>query len=84
MTGEAMLTTRTGRPVPLKAVTAAGRLEGLLFELTVEQVYENAGSRNIEAEFTFPVPHRAVLLGLELEIGARALEAVAVRRQAAR
>lgn len=84
MTGEAVLKTRRGGAIPLKGVTARGRLEGLLFELTVEQVYENSGPRNIEAEFTFPVPCRAVLLGLELQIGERALQAVAVRKQAAR
>jgi Ca-activated chloride channel family protein len=86
MTGSvaAVLKTEQGATIPLKGVTASGRLEGLLFELAVEQVYENTGRRNIEAEFTFPVPHWAVLLGLELRIGERALEAVAVRRGAAR
>ncbi len=33
--------------------------------------------------YTFPVPHHAVLLGLDLEIGERKLSGVAVRRQAA-
>jgi Ca-activated chloride channel family protein len=64
-------------------VTASGQLTGLLFELSVEQTFENAGEKNIEAVYTFPVPHRAVLLGLELEIGERKLSAVAVRKQAA-
>lgn len=80
----AVLMSESGEAVPLKGVQASGRLAGLLFEMTVEQTYENTSSRNIEAEYTFPVPHRAVLLGLELQIGARALQAVAVRRQAAR
>ena len=64
-------------------MAASGRLTGLLFELSVEQTFENAGEKNIEAVYTFPVPHRAVLLGLELEIGERKLSAVAVRKQAA-
>lgn len=80
----AVLKSTTGEAVPLKGVNARGQLTGLLFELTVEQVYENNSEQNIEAVFTFPVPHRAVLLGLELEIGNRALQTVAVRRQAAR
>ncbi len=83
-TQAAVLRSTDGDEVPLRGVTATGRLEGLLFELAVEQVYENNGTDNIEAEYTFPVPHRAVLLGLELQIGERALQAVAVRRQAAR
>lgn len=80
----AVLQSMQGVAVPLKGVTARGRLTGLLFELTVEQTYENSGSSNIEAEYTFPVPHRAVLLGLEVRIGERELKAVAVRRQTAR
>lgn len=80
----AVLKSREGVAVPLKGVTARGRLAGLLFELTVEQHYENSGDMNIEAEYTFPLPHRAVLLGVELSIGGRELKAVAVRRQTAR
>ena len=82
-TAAAVLKSIHGTEVPLRGVTASGRLTGLLFELTVEQTFENAGQKNIEAVYTFPVPHRAVLLGLELEIGERKLSAVAVRRQAA-
>lgn len=80
----AVLRSAEGEEIPLRGVSARGRLRGLLFELEVEQAYENTGRENIEASFTFPVPHRAVLLGLELQIGERALQAVAVRHQAAR
>jgi Ca-activated chloride channel family protein len=66
--------------LPLEGVTAEGRLEGLLFELEVEQRYRNTGERPLEAVFSFPVPVRAVLLGLELELGERTLKAVAVKR----
>lgn len=79
----AILQSETGDTVPLRGVTAKGRLTGLLFELSVEQRYENTGTTNIEAVYTFPVPHRATLLGLELEIGERKLSGVAVRKQAA-
>lgn len=80
----AVLVSARGEEIPLRGVSARGRLCGLLFELEVEQAYENTSKENIEASFTFPVPHRAVLLGLELQIGERALQAVAVRHQAAR
>lgn len=79
----AILKTIDGIDVPLRGVSATGRLTGLLFELAVEQTFENAGAANIEAVYTFPVPHRAVLLGLELEIGGRKLSGVAVRRTVA-
>lgn len=75
-----ILTTTDGEPVPLKSVTARGRLDGLVFELTVEQRYHNTSVDNLEAVFTFPLPLRAVLLGFELEIGERRLSAVAVAR----
>jgi Ca-activated chloride channel family protein len=79
----AILRSVEGAEVPLRGVAASGRLTGLLFELSVEQRYENAAGTNIEAVYTFPVPHRAVLLGLELEIGERKLAGVAVRRKEA-
>jgi len=79
----AALKSTDGLAVPLKGVTAHGRLEGLVFELTVEQRYHNDSSRNLEAVFTFPLPVRAVLLGLDLELGDRRLKAHAVARQQA-
>lgn len=72
-----------GAFVPLQGVSARGRLEGLLFELTVEQRYRNDSEQNIEAVFTFPLPVHAVLLGLELELGERKLKAVAVEKKEA-
>lgn len=76
----AVLKSNDGTAVPLQGVSAHGRLDGLLFELTVEQRYRNDGDRNLEAVFTFPLPLHAVLLGLELEIGNRRLAAHAVAR----
>lgn len=79
----AILQTADGTAVPLHGVRAHGRLEGLIFELTVEQRYRNDSDRNLEAVFTFPLPLRAVLLGFDLEFGDRKLKAHAVARQAA-
>ena len=66
--------------LPLLGMRARGRLDGLLFALEVEQRYRNDGDRPIEAVFTFPVPVRAALLGLELELGERRLEGVAIAK----
>ena len=79
----AILRTHDGNAVPLQGVTAHGRLEGLIFELTVEQRYRNDTHTNLEAVFTFPLPLRAVLLGFDLEIGERKLSARAVAKQEA-
>ena len=75
----ALLISSDGAAVPLQGVSARGRLRGLLFELTVEQSYANPSDRNVEAVYTFPLPHRAVFLGLEVELGGRTLVAQAVR-----
>lgn len=79
----AVLKSTDGVAVPLRGVTAHGRLEGLIFELAVEQRYRNDTDKNLEAVFTFPLPVRAVLLGFDLEIGDRKLKAHAVARQEA-
>jgi len=86
MNAEAMavLTTTAGASIPLVGVNATGRLDGLLFELEVEQRYQNRSTTNIEAVYTFPVPLRAAFLGLEIEIGARRLIARAKRTDQAR
>ena len=76
----AVLQASDGAAIPLQGVSAHGRLDGLLLDLTVEQRYRNDGSRNLEAVFTFPLPLHAVLLGLELELGNRRLTAHAVAR----
>jgi Ca-activated chloride channel family protein len=75
----ALLTSTEGAAIPLQGVSARGRLRGLLFELTVEQSYANPSDRNVEAVYTFPLPHCAVFLGLEVDIGGRTLAAKAVR-----
>ena len=79
----AMLQSTTGEPMTLEGVTACGVVRGLLFELTVEQRYRNPGTTNIEAVYTFPLPFEAVLLDLDVEIGARKLSAVVVEKKEA-
>jgi len=81
---QAILKTIEGDSVPLRGVSAEGHVRGLLFELSIEQQYENTTDRNIETVFTFPLPDRAVLLGLEVTIGERVLAAQAVRTDTAR
>ena len=79
----AVLRSETGAAVPLRGVKARGTLNGLLFELSVEQRWENTGKTHIEAVYSFPVPHRATLLGLDLTIGGRQLSGVALAKREA-
>lgn len=79
----AVLRSEDGDAVPLRGVKARGTLNGLLFELSVEQRWENTGKASIEAVYSFPVPHRATLLGLDLTIGGRELSGVALAKREA-
>ena len=72
-----------GEQVALVGMDTKGRIEGLLFELTVDQRFRNATASNIEAVYTFPLPHDAVLLDLEVVIGVRTLKGVVVEKRTA-
>jgi len=80
---EAALQSTRGDAVALVGVNATGKVTGLLFELTVEQRYRNSTGANIEAVCTFPLPHDATLLDLEVEIGGKTLKGVIVEKRAA-
>jgi len=64
----------------LQSVRAKGRLDGLLFDLTVRQHYRNDTSADLEVVYTLPLAHDAVLLGLKVEIGDRRLVGVVTGR----
>lgn len=86
-TETAVLDTPAGEPANLDSVltqvSASGRLNGLLFELTVEQRYRNPGSTNIEAVYTFPLSSDAVLLDLDVRLGERTLTGVVIEKRRA-
>ena len=72
-------------PPVLRHLSAAGRLDGLLFELDVRQTYRNEGDETLEVIYTFPLPFDAVLLGLQVELGGvRRAGVVAEQRMAER
>jgi len=71
------------RGMSLQAVHAQGRLDGLLFELTVRQHYRNDTGADLEVVYTLPLAHDAVLLALKVEIGDRRLVGVVTGRSEA-
>ena len=79
----AVLTAVTGETMVLQGVTAKGNLNGLLFELTVEQRYRNPAETNIEAVYTFPLPSGAVLLDFEVKLNGKTLTGLVVEKRAA-
>ena len=71
-------------PAPvLTHVQAQGRLDSVLFELTLRQSYRNTGPDVLEVIYTFPLPPQAVLLGFASELNGRRLAGQIVPRKAA-
>lgn len=70
-------------PPALTRVDAHGRLDGVLFALTLRQTYRNAGDEPLEVVYSFPLPPQAVLLGLAAEFEGRRLQGHVLPREAA-
>jgi Ca-activated chloride channel family protein len=69
----------------LCGLRADGRLDGLLFELTLRQTYRNTSERTLEVVYTFPLPSQAVLLGFATELnGVRQVGTMVAQRAAER
>lgn len=60
--------------IPLKSVHISGLVDDVMTTFTIRQTYSNDGTTPIEALYTFPLPMRAVLLGMEAEFGTRKLK----------
>ena len=68
-------------PAPvLTKVQAQGRLDAVLFELTLRQTYRNNSDRILEVVYTFPLPPMAVLLGFASELNAERQDGVIVAK----
>ena len=65
--------TRDGEPLVLKGLKAHGRVVGRMLDMTLEQAYLNSEKRNVEVVYTFPLPHGAVLLGIEVVLNGETL-----------
>lgn len=71
-----------GAPAPvLMGVDERGRLEGVLFEMTLRQTYRNTGPANLEVVYTFPLASGAVLLGFGSELNGQRMEGVVVAKR---
>ena len=69
-------------PAPvLTNVQAQGRLDAVLFELTLRQTYRNTSDRALEVVYTFPLPSMSVLLGFASELNGVRQEGVIVAKQ---
>jgi Ca-activated chloride channel homolog len=69
----------------LTGVRANGRLDGVLFDLTLRQTYRNTSDSVLEVVYTFPLPTHAVLMGFASELnGERKVGTVVAKRAAER
>jgi len=72
-------------PPVLTSVQANGRLDAVLFELTLRQTYRNQSAQVLEVVYTFPLPHQSVLLGFASELnGERQDGSIVAKREAER
>lgn len=69
----AVCRTKQGEPLVLEGARADGRVVGRMLDMSLEQRFHNPESTNVEVVYTFPLPWRAVLLGLEVELNGEIL-----------
>lgn len=72
-----------GGNILLESISVAVVFRDLLAETIITQTYRNREAVPVEAVYSFPLASQAVLLGLEVCIGDRCLQGVAVAKPAA-
>ena len=80
---QAVLRSVAGEEMALRSVSAAGRADGLLLEMTVRQHYHNVTGKTVETVYVFPMAFGATLMDLAVEIGGERLTGVVVARREA-
>lgn len=74
----------TSAPAPvLVGVQAQGRLDAVLFELSLRQTYRNTSDQVLEVVYTFPLPPMSVLLGFASELNGERQDGVIVAKREA-
>jgi len=81
MTQETSFKGATGETVALKSVHLSGNLEGLMLSMKVQQRYSNNTGKNLETVYTFPLAWGATLLGLNVEIAGKRLQATVIEKK---
>ena len=80
-----VLAERGGRQIelPLLWSTYAVNIEGDMATVEVIQVFENPSDVPLEAEYLFPLDHRAAVYGMEMRVGDETLRAVIREKETA-
>lgn len=85
--GELRLVDPTGTAVerfPLRHTRVHASVAGSATHVVVEQTFTNPYRRAIEAVYVFPLPHRAAVDFMQIQIGERVIRAVIRKRQEAK
>ena len=72
-TSASQLRARNGTELRFEGAVAKGDLRGLCLEMSVEQRFRNPGDAHLEVVYSFPLPWRATLLGVEVLLGDKRL-----------
>jgi Ca-activated chloride channel family protein len=70
--------------LPLKETSIKANIVGVIADVTVKQVYTNAGKNTIEAIYTFPLSSKAAVYGMKMTIGTRVITAKIEEKEKAR
>ncbi len=70
--------------LPLKSTDVEVNITSIIADVTIQQVYENKGSKPLEATYVFPMSEKAAVYSMEMRIGDRLLVADIRERQQAR
>jgi len=81
--GFGALETIRGR-LPLAALDVRGRIDGLLAQVTMQQVFVNVNQEPLEATYIFPLPDRAAVTGFRMEVAGRVIDGMLKERALAR
>jgi Ca-activated chloride channel family protein len=71
-------------PAPVQSTEVEIAVRGLVVEATVRQSFHNPGDEWLEGVYVFPLPQKAAVHALRLEIGERVIEGQIKEREAAR
>jgi Ca-activated chloride channel family protein len=70
--------------LPLKSTRVDVKVNGVIADVRVTQVYRNEGSTPLEARYVFPASTRAAVYAMRMRVGERAVDAEIREKQAAR
>ncbi|MGZ8273331.1 MAG: VIT domain-containing protein [Burkholderiaceae bacterium] len=70
--------------LPLKTTRVDVKVNGVIADVRVTQVYRNVGATPLEARYVFPASTRAAVYAMRMRIGERAVDAEIREKQAAR